>query len=501
MTTATPAYDSLASTYARAYRLSHLQSIASWDQAANMPPKGNEARGAAMAEMAALLHRMRTDPALAPLLEQAASEPLGDMQRANLREIRRDWLMATALPESLVQQQTLVRNRSEHAWRSLRPANDWPGFVVHLREVLDLARQEARLLAERSGLTPYDALMDRFEPGMTTRQVRSVFGEVRQWLPGLVQRVLERQRAQPVVRPVGPFDLGAQRALCERAMRLFGFDFEGGRLDVSTHPFCGGVPEDVRLTTRFSPDDFLGALMGTIHETGHGRYEQNLPRDWVDQPVGNARSMGIHESQSLSFEMQLGSHPGLVALLAPMMAEAFGDQPAFEPANLQRLLTRVQPGFIRVDADEVTYPAHVILRFEIEQPLIDGEIEVEDIPSLWDRKMQELLGIDTRGNFKDGPLQDVHWPCGLFGYFPCYSLGAMYAAQWFAAMRRATPDLDARIARGELSPVFDWLRTHVWSQGSRWSTDELAQRASGEALNPAHFKAHLESRYLGLGAA
>jgi carboxypeptidase Taq len=207
--------------------------------------------------------------------------------------------------------------------------------------------------------------------------------------------------------------------------------------------------------------------------------------------------MALHESQSLSFEMQLGSHPGFVQQLAPLVVQAFGDQPAFEPANLHRLMTRVKPGFIRVDADEVTYPAHIILRYEIERPLIEGEIQIDDVPALWDTKMQELLGIDTRGNYKDGPMQDVHWPEALFGYFPCYSLGAMYAAQWFAAMRRAMPDLDARIAAGELTAVFGWLRENIWSQASRWTTDELAVRASGEPLNPAHFKAHLEARYLG----
>jgi carboxypeptidase Taq len=251
------------------------------------------------------------------------------------------------------------------------------------------------------------------------------------------------------------------------------------------------------MTTRYRADEFLGSLMGTIHETGHGRYEQNRPRELIGQPASIARSAAIHESQSLAFEMQLGCHPGFVARLAGWIAEAFGPQPAFEPANLARLLTRVKPGFIRVDADEVTYPAHIILRYEIERPLIEGAIEAEDIPALWDAKMQELLGVDTRGNFTDGPLQDVHWPAGLFGYFPCYSLGAMYAAQWFAAMRRDMPDLDARIAAGELAPVFDWLRSRIWQQASLWTTDELARRASGEALNPAHFKAHLERRYLG----
>ena len=495
-TAATPAYDNLAETWTRLHRLGHLQALAGWDRAANMPPRGNEARAEALAEMAALLHRMRTDPALNDQLARAEQEPLSELQRANLREIRREWRASNALPESLVQRQQIATSRCEHAWRTQRPANDWAGFLPNLKEVLALAREEATRLAEQTGRSRYEALMDRYEPGLTTAQVDRVFGEVRQWLPGLIARVCEKQAAEPVIAPVGPFPVAAQRALCEQAMRLLGFDFEAGRLDVSAHPFCGGVPEDVRLTTRFRDDDFLGSLMGTIHETGHARYEQNLPRELLGQPVAYARSMALHESQSLSFEMQLGSHPGFVARLAPLVRAAFGDQPAFDAHNLHRLMTRVKPGLIRVDADEVTYPAHVILRYEIERPLIEGEIEAEDIPALWDEKMMKLLGVDTRGNFRDGAMQDVHWPESLFGYFPCYSLGAMYAAQWFAAMRRAMPDLDARIAAGDLGAVFDWLRDNIWTQASRWTTDELALRASGEVLNPAHFRAHLESRYL-----
>ncbi len=493
----TPSYDELAGTWTRIHHFSHLQSIAGWDQAANMPPKGNEARAAALAEMAALIHRLRTDPRLGHQLATAEQEPLTALQRANLREMQRQWRASNALPERLVQQQQLATSRCEHAWRSQRPANDWAGFVENLRPVLALAREEAGLLSAQTGLSKYDAMMDRFEPGMTSAQLDSVFGEVRQWLPGLIRDVRARQASETVVNPVGPFAVHAQKALCDEVMRMLGFDFEAGRLDVSAHPFCGGVPEDVRMTTRFREDDFLGSLMGTVHETGHGRYEQNLPRDWLGQPVAHARSMALHESQSLSFEMQLGGHPGFVHRLAPLVVRAFGNQPAFEAQNLHRLMTRVKPGPIRVDADEVTYPAHIILRYEIERPLIEGDIEPEDVPALWDAKMMELLGVDTRGNYKDGPMQDVHWPQALFGYFPCYSLGAMYAAQWFAAMRRALPDLDARMGGGDLAPVFDWLRDHIWSQASLWTTDELAVRASGEALNPAHFKAHLEARYLG----
>lgn len=496
MPAATPAYDELTTLNLRLHRLGHLGSIAGWDQAALMPPKGNDARAAALTELAGLMHRLRTEPALRDTIDRAAQEDLSEEQRANLREIERGWRLSNALPASLVERRQMATSRCEHAWRGQRPANDWKGFLENFREVLAVGREEARLLSEHTGLRKYDALMDRYEPGMTCDTVDRVFGDVSQWLPGLIERVRARQAGQTLIEPVGPFPVAAQRALCERVMQLLGFDFQAGRLDVSTHPFCGGVPEDVRMTTRFREDDFLGSLMGTVHETGHGRYEQNLPRALLGQPVAEARSMALHESQSLSFEMQLGGHPGFVALLSSLVKEAFGDQPAFEPDNLHRLMTRVKPGLIRVDADEVTYPAHVILRYGIERPLIEGEIEPEDVPALWDAGMAQLLGQDTRGNFKDGPLQDVHWPEALFGYFPCYSLGAMFAAQWFAAMRREMPDLDARIGAGDLQPVFGWLGERIWSQGSRWTTDELALRASGETLNPLHFRRHLETRYL-----
>ena len=461
-----------------------------------MPTKGNDARAAAEAELQALMHRVRTDPQLADQLHTAESEVLSDNERANLREMRRDWRDANALPESLVEAKSLAGAKCEHAWRSQRAANDWKGFLENFREVVRLSREEAQLLADDSGLSRYDALMDRYEPGIRAADIDRIFGDVKQWLPQLIARVQAKQQSEPLVASVGPFPVATQRTMNLAVMKKLGFDFDAGRLDESAHPFSGGVPEDVRLTTRYREDDFVQSLMGTIHETGHARFEQNLPREWLGQAIGHARSYGIHESQSLSFEMQLARSREFAGLLAPMLSEHFGSQPAFEAGNLHHALTRVKPGFIRVNADEVTYPAHIILRYEIERALIEGDIEPDDIPALWDEKMQTLLGLDTRGNYKDGCLQDVHWSDGSFGYFPSYTLGAMYAAQWFAAMRRATPDLDARIAAGDFAPVFGWLKANVWSQASRWETPELVRRASGEALNPAHFRAHLEARYL-----
>lgn len=491
------AYDALARQQTQLYRLGHLSAICNWDQAANMPPKGNEARSAAMAELAQLMHQITTDPKVDGLMQQALEESLAEDEAANLREIHHQWRRQKALPESLVTRKEIATGRCEHAWRSQRPANDWSGFLENFRPVVALAREEADRLSQALGVSPYEALVDGFEPGLSEQEIESVFGPLRVWLPELIEQVLAKQAHETVIQPQGPFPVEAQRALCEQVMHTLGFDFTAGRLDVSTHPLCGGVPEDVRLTTRFNPDEFLGSLYGTIHETGHGRYQQNLPAQWLGQPMAQARSMAFHESQSLFFEMQLGAHPGFVAQLSPMLMKAFGTQEAFAPENLQRLLTRVKRGYIRVDSDEVTYPAHILLRTKLERALMAREIEAEDLPSLWDEELDALLGLRCNGEHHQGVMQDIHWPAGLFGYFPCYTLGAMYAAQWFATIERANPAVHEAIAQGELSSVFDWLKAHIWQQGSRWTGAELAVKASGQTLNPQFFRDHLARRYLG----
>jgi carboxypeptidase Taq len=491
-----PAYDALTTTFTRLYHYQHLAAIAGWDQAAMMPPKGNEARGAALAELDVLLHQTLTDKSLPTLLEAASQEQLDAAQRVNLREMHRDWEHASLLSDQLVQAKSLAGSRCEHAWRTQRKANDWSGFLENFRPVVKLAREEAHVLAQANGVGCYDALMDKYELGSCSADIDVIFGTIKTWLPDLIGKVGARQASETVIQADGPFAVERQRALGLELMGLLGFDFDAGRLDISSHPFCGGVTEDVRITTRYSESDFMRSMMGIVHETGHARYQQNLPRASVQLPLGRARSMGIHESQSLSFEMQLGRNPAFLALISPLVKKHLGGQRAFDCDNLARLYTRVKPGFIRVDADELTYPAHIILRYEIERALIDGDIEAEDIPALWDEKMMTYLGLDSRGDYQNGCLQDIHWTSGSFGYFPSYTLGAMYAAQYFASIRQAHPDLDQRIAAGDLSAVFDWLNHHIWSQASRWETKELVQRATGEALNPEHFRRHLENRYL-----
>ncbi|WP_417068000.1 carboxypeptidase M32 [Niveibacterium terrae] len=490
-----PAYEELKRRNARLYRFEHLIAIASHDRATAMPAGGNDARAAAIAELSLLIHTESTAADLGALLSAAEAEPLSEQAQANLREMRLNHLFARAVPARLVEAKSLAGARCEHAWRTQRQANDWKGFLENFRDVLRLAREEALHLSDALGLAPYDALIERFEPGMRSAELDRVFGDLRAWLPDLIRKVHLAQAPLPDLK--GHFPREAQYALSLEVMAKLGFDFDGGRLDESAHPYTGGVPEDVRLTTRYTETDFAQSLNSTIHETGHSLYEQGLPREWVDQPLGRARSMGIHESQSLFFEMQIARSEAFARWLSPLVVEHFGPRPGFDPQSLYRYSTRVAPGKIRVDADELTYPMHVILRYEIERALIAGELEAEDIPAAWDEKMQSLLGIDTRGDYRDGCLQDVHWTDGSFGYFPSYTLGAMYAAQFFAAMRQSLPDVETRIAAGDFSAINEWLKDAIWSQASRWETADLVQLASGEALNPAHFRAHLERRYLG----
>ncbi|CNI95688.1 putative carboxypeptidase [Yersinia aldovae] len=492
----TTAYQHLRTTFTRLSRFEHLSAIAGWDMQTMMPPKGNLARSEAMAELNVLQHQILTDKRVGEWLKQAEVESLDDVARANLREMRRHYDNAVLLPEALVEAKSLAGARCEHAWRQQRIANDWHGFAENLREVVKLSREEAAIRAQAAGTSGYDALLNLYEPGTTSADLDRIFGDLKQWLPALLQKVTAKQANASCLIPQGPFDVAKQRKLGLSVMNLLGFDFDGGRVDVSVHPFCGGIPQDVRITTRYNESEFLSALMGIVHETGHARYEQNLPREWLGQPISHARSTAIHESQSLLFEMQLARSNEFLQVIRPLVITQFGDQPAFAEDNFININQMVRAGFIRVDADEVSYPAHVILRYEIEKALITGEIEVADIPTLWNEKMQQYLGISTEGNYRNGCMQDIHWTDGAFGYFPTYTLGAMYAAQLFQTAREAIPGLDQSIATGDLRTLFNWLQNNIWQHGSRYSTAELMSKATGEPLNPRYFREHLERRYL-----
>ncbi|MGE0623906.1 MAG: carboxypeptidase M32 [Pseudomonadales bacterium] len=494
------AYEALEARSREITRLKEIQAIASWDEACMMPPGSGAGRGQALSSLTTLIHERLSDPVMGELLNRARGEskPLSAWQSANLANIEKQFVEATAVPADLVRAGRLAALGCEQAWREARAANDWPRIRPLLEEVVNLARQQADALADVMKLSRYDALLETYEPELRVVDVEPVFEDLKTFLPDVLEQVLEKQ-AEPL--PLtGPFPIDDQRRLCERVMRTLGFDFNRGRFDVSHHPFCGGVPDDTRITTRYTEASFFESLMAICHETGHALYQQGLPRDWRTQPVGDALGAAVHESQSLLLELQVCSSRPFLEYLAPIIRAAFGrddSDPAWSAENLYRHAIRVERGYIRVDADEINYPLHVILRFELERALLDGALTVADLPDAWDAAMQRYLGLSTRGNDANGCMQDVHWYAGLFGYFPTYTLGALGAAQWIATARASMADLDTALARGDLEPLLGWLRSNIHERGRQTTMQPLFEEVTGSKLDATFYKRHIQQRYLG----
>ncbi len=411
--------------------------------------------------------------------------------------MRHHWVHATAVPQSLVSALTKAANETEMVWRTARKKNNFRQFAAHFTPLLKLIRESAEAKAAALGVSPYDALLDFYDPGMRCDYIDPLFANLESTLPALVDRVIEHQKTKPpALEPEGTFAIDAQKALGIEFMQRLGFDFSQGRLDVSTHPFCGGAHGDVRITTRYRETNFTESFFGVLHETGHALYEKNLPAAWRMQPVGRARGMSMHESQSLLVEMQLSLSQEFIAFALPRMKHHLGGSgAAWSAENITRLMTKVERSLIRVTADEVTYPLHVILRYRLEQALLSGDLKVDDLPAAWNEKMQHYLGI-TPPNDADGCLQDIHWPGGSIGYFPTYTLGAMIAAQLFDAAKKQIPNLMPSVARGEFGALTAWLSERVHQKASFSSTQDILIKATGKPLDAAIYKAHLENRYL-----
>ena len=492
------AYDELESRFRRLGQIGGALSLLHWDSATMMPSGGAAVRAEQIAALGLALHERLTEPSLGDLLGEAeGAGGLDDWQQANLREMRRQWRHATAVPAALVEARSLAVSRAEMIWRTARGANDFQALAGPWQRVLELTREVAEAKAAALGVEPYDALLDEYEPGGRAAAFEPLLEQLAQVLPPLLDRIIEGQRRRGDILPLaGPFAIEAQREVGLAFMRALGFDFAHGRLDVSHHPFTGGVPDDVRLTTRYDEADFARALMGVLHETGHALYERGLPADWRHQPVGDARSMTLHESQSLLIEMQVCRGDAFIAYAAPLLARAFGGEGrTWSAHNLARHYRKVERGLIRVDADEATYPLHVILRYRLERAMLDGGLEIADLPAAWAEGMRALIGV-TPPDDRDGCMQDIHWPGGSYGYFPTYTLGAVAAAQLFAKARADAPEIVPAIARGEFRPLMTWLRANVHRHGSRFGYDELLRQATGRPLELDDFLHHLETRYL-----
>lgn len=495
--TPSEAYADLVRRTREAYVLASCAGLLGWDESTYMPKHGSAHRGEQMGLLARLGHEMATAPAVGELLAVAldwdrARDPETD-EAANLREIRRSYDRAVKLPGDLVEELARVSTTAQAVWREARKASDFALFRPHLEAIVRLLRQKADAIGHAG--TRYDALMDEYEPGATTADVTALFARLRADLVPLVAAIADSGRQAPRHLLERDFPIDRQRVFAEAAAAAVGFDLDSGRIDDTTHPFCATVgPGDVRLTTRYNARHFNEAFFGVLHEAGHGMYEQGLPAEHAGTPLGSACSLGVHESQSRLWENQVGRSRPFWEHFFPRARQTFASLRGVALGDWLWALCDVRPTFIRVEADEATYNLHVVLRFELEQAIVSGDLAVADVPGAWNDKARSLLGLEVEKDAQ-GCLQDVHWSFGGMGYFPTYTLGNLYAAQLMEAARRELDGLDGDFRRGEFGRLKGWLNEKVHRPAMRWRAGELCRRVTGEPLTQAALMRHLRGRY------
>ncbi len=483
---------------ARAGELADLESanaLMGWDQETFMPPAGVSGRASVSATLAGLAHEKLTDPALGDDLSRLAGSN-GEMDedaRAQLKELTRLRERAVKMPAALVRTLAETQSVATSKWAEARAAKDYPSFAPYLEKIFALKKEEAEAIGYEE--EPYEALLDEYEPGAKVADIARRLAEVRDFLVPLVARIKESGVEPDTGILAGPYDAAAQEVFGKEVVAAMGFDLKAGRLDVSEHPFTSGIHlGDVRLTTRYK-DDLSVGLFGTMHEGGHGIYEQNLPEDRRRTPLGASTSLGIHESQSRLWENQVGRGRPFWVHWFPRLAQLFPAQVGNTSLDdFYRAVNTVKPSFIRIEADEVTYNLHIVLRFEIERGLMSGALAVRDLPEIWNTKFEEYLGL-VPPSPDLGVMQDIHWAFGLVGYFPTYTLGNVYSAQLYDAAKRDIPGLEDGIAKGDLLPLKEWMVNNVHRWGRRYDADELIEVATGQPATVEPFTRYLNSKY------
>jgi carboxypeptidase Taq len=490
-------------TYAELIRLSREKTVLAsslailqWDAEICMPRGGVEHRGNQMALLAGLLHDRATDPRIGDMLASLEGDAdAGDAESAesvNLREMRRDYDRETKLPRALVEEMARVSALSSQAWSDARDNDDFKSFAPFLTRTFELAREKADTLGYVE--VRYDALLEDYEPGMTTRELSALFTDLVPRLVPVVQSL--RAIPKPAALDGREFAIDAQRAFSEGVAVKLGFDPGTGRFDLGPHPFCTMIgPGDVRIALRYHADNFPAGFLAVMHETGHALYEQGLDTAHYGTPMGEAVSLGIHESQSRLWENYVGRSTGFWQHFYPGLRSAFDALDGVSPDEFRAAMNYVRPGMIRVQADEVTYNLHIAIRFELERALLAGELEAIDVPAAWNAQYEKYLGIRPDSD-RNGCLQDIHWSEGLIGYFPTYTLGNVYAAQLFEAAEVAVGPLEEAFARGDFAALHEWLGANVYRHGKRYRATDLVERATGHGANPSALIESLTRRYL-----
>jgi len=491
------AYDELKDLQHAVKVLQSVSSLLHWDQETQLPDDGTEARAEQSSIMSGIIHDRATDERIGTLISECERNGFApdSIEAANVREWRRDYDRARKLPKAHVEELSRTQSISQHEWAKARANSDFPHFAPHLKKMLDLMRKTAEYYGWPEDGEPYDALLEDYEPGARTKEIEDVFGPLRDRLSGFIREVENAPRKPDDSIHKRNVPREQQEAFVRFVSEAIGFRYTRGRLDVATHPFCSGIaPGDTRLTTRFHDDNVMDALSSTMHEAGHGIYEQNLRDDAWGTPCGDSVSLGIHESQSRGWENFVGRSRAFWEWCLPhakkYMPDAMADQTVDSIYAAQNI---VKPSYIRVEADETTYNLHIMLRFELERAMIRGEVEVNDIPKLWNERFKDYLGFEVDKD-SNGCLQDVHWSFGLMGYFPTYTLGNLYAAQFFEAAREQLGDLDAMYRKGEFEPLREWLTKNIHEHGRRYKATDLCERVTGRPVSSEPLLSYLEEK-------
>ena len=487
------AYDDLMAFERDSQALSQVSGRLGWDQETMMPRGAAEQRSEEMAAISSVLHARRTDPKVGDWLAAIDDSKLDGVGQANMRHIRRGYERTTRIPARLAAEQAKLHSMAQGIWAQARGAEDFNTFAPTLEHVLTLKREEAAALADGGDL--YDALLDDYEPNAKAADLEAMFNALRPRLVALRERVLGADRQPASLNH--DFEESLQMKLTRKLAKTFGYDMNRGRVDKAVHPFSSGSGQDVRITTRTSKRDPFNCFYSTIHEVGHGCYEQNIDPDYLLTPLGQGVSMGVHESQSRIYENQIGRGQAFTGWLFDQMRDAFGDFGIADADAFYGTVNRVNSGYIRTEADEIHYNLHVLLRFDLERAMIAGELSVADLPDAWNERFLADFGVavDKPSN---GCLQDVHWSVGLFGYFPTYSLGNVYAGCLNKAMREALPDLDTGLAAGDTTAATGWLQENVQQYGGLYKPREVIEQACGFAPSEAPLLEYLEAKFGGI---
>lgn len=488
------AYHQLEEIFEKIHLIGDISNLLSWDKDVLMPSGSHASRTKQLCFLESTSHDLITSPKTKDLLEEASNLNLDKWQKRNLFLMHRAYNHETSIDKKLKEKFTIASSNCEMIWRTSKKNNDYKSLLPSFKEVINLTREIATIKSEIFKCSKYDALLDLYDPGRKSSELDLIFTNLAAFLQEKIPKIIDFQKIN-LIAFEARYPIEKQKNLGLFCMKKLGFDINRGRLDISSHPFCGGTSEDIRMTTRYQENEFLSSLAGIVHETGHAIYEQNLPKEYLSQEVGRNLGMSAHESQSLLVEMQLFRSKKFTKWLEKAVFDEFGEKKAHSAENIYNHLNEVRYSKIRVDADEVTYPLHVIMRYNLEKKIIDGEIEAEEIPHFWNAESERLLHIKPK-NDSEGCMQDIHWPLGSFGYFPCYSLGAIIAAQFFSKIRKSFKNLDEEIERGEFKNIFSWLRENVHNSGSLIPIDELLEKTTGKRIDIECYKSYILDKYL-----